>query len=145
VRRVLRPHGQAWSRPLIDLLDHGGKGPRQHLRVGDEGATQSVYCRDLRSWSGGALPKTSSHCTRKGSRRREHARPGGEWTAGPPPSPDTAPFTLHSFYRHAVAEEGVVRNPVANVRRSKGRPTPPWSFFSGLNGLRFSQAPWRRT
>ncbi len=88
--------------------------------LGYEGATRAAYGRDLRHWFGRWC---AAHALDPLAAQRAHvdayARTLAEVEERSPATVARHLSTLSGFYRYAVAEDIVARNPVANVRRPK--------------------------
>jgi integrase/recombinase XerD len=87
--------------------------------LGYQGATRAAYGRDLRSW----FEWCAAHGVDPLSAQRAHvdayARTLAEVEDRSPSTVARHLSTLSGFYRYAVAEDVVARNPVANVKRPK--------------------------
>ena len=84
-----------------------------------EGATREAYGRDLQTW----LRWCRAHDVDPLSAQRAHvdayARTLAEVDGRSPATVARHLSTLSGFYRYAVGEDAVVRNPVTNVKRPK--------------------------
>lgn len=87
--------------------------------LGYEGATRAAYGRDLRAW----LSWCDDHDVDPLVAQRAHvdayARTLAEVDGRSPATVARHLSSISGFYRYAVAEDAVSRNPVANVRRPK--------------------------
>ena len=84
-----------------------------------EGATRAAYRRDLRAWFDWCATKAVDPLDAHRAHVDAYARVLGEVEGRSPATVARHLSTLSGFYRYAVAEDAIPRNPVANVRRPK--------------------------
>jgi site-specific recombinase XerD len=100
------------QQPTIDALAAA-------FLLAHEGATRAAYARDLRSW----FVWCAAHDLNPLAAQRAHvdayARTLAEVEGRSPATVARNLSTLAGFYKYAVGEDVIARNPVANVRRPK--------------------------
>jgi len=87
--------------------------------LGYEGATRAAYSRDLRSWFSWCRAHNLDPLAAQRAHVDAYARTLTEVDGLSPATVARHLSTLSGFYRYAVAEDAVARNPVVNVRRPK--------------------------
>jgi len=87
--------------------------------LGYEGATRAAYGRDLRSWFDWCAAHDLDPLNAQRAHLDAYARTLAEVECRSPATVARHVSTLSGFYRYAVAEDVVARNPVANVKRPK--------------------------
>jgi len=84
-----------------------------------EGATRAAYSRDLRAWFKWCAPLDLDPLTAQRAHVDAYARTLAEVEGRSPATVARHLSSISGFYRYAVSEDVVARNPVANVRRPK--------------------------
>jgi len=87
--------------------------------LGYEGATRAAYGHDLRAWSSWCAAHDLDPLEAQRAHVDAYARTLAEVEERSPATVGRHLSTLSGFYRYAVAEDVVARNPVANVKRPK--------------------------
>ncbi len=87
--------------------------------LGYEGATRAAYGQDLRAWFSWCSDHEVEPLTAQRAHVDAYARTLSEVEERSPATVARHLSTISGFYRYAVTEDLVARNPVANVRRPK--------------------------
>ena len=87
--------------------------------MGHSGQTRDAYRRDLASWFQFSAALDLSPLAAERRHVDAYARHQAEVEGRTPATVARRLSTLSSFYRYALAEDAIARNPVANVKRPK--------------------------